>query len=104
MFSWCCIWAASWKATLQCLAPRRPARAVSRLLRGPEPSTSTRLTALLPSPTRCPRPAVKALRAVHGRFYAEALPIGVGLIGPGLIGGTFLKQLHEQVGRGGTWQ
>ncbi len=38
----------------------------------------------------------------------QALPIGVGLIGPGLIGGTFLKQVHEQVcvwggggGRGG---
>lgn len=44
--------------------------------------------------------AVKALRAVHGRFYQDALPIGVGLIGPGLIGGTLLRQLQEQVGRG----
>lgn len=47
-------------------------------------------------------PAVKALRAVHGRFYMDALPIGVGLIGPGLIGGTFLQQMNEQVGRAGS--
>jgi bifunctional aspartokinase / homoserine dehydrogenase 1 len=40
--------------------------------------------------------AVKALRAVHSRFYLKSLPIGVGLIGPGLIGGTFLQQLHDQ--------
>lgn len=44
--------------------------------------------------------AVKALRAVHGRFYQDALPIGVGLIGPGLIGGTLLRQLQEQVSWG----
>lgn len=48
-------------------------------------------------------PAVKALRAVHGRFYQDALPIGVGLIGPGLIGGTLLRQLQEQVGAGCRW-
>lgn len=41
--------------------------------------------------------SVKALRAVHGRFYLEALPIGVGLIGPGLIGSTFLQQMDEQM-------
>lgn len=41
--------------------------------------------------------AVRALRAVHGRFYMKALPIGVGLVGPGLIGGTFLQQIHDQV-------
>lgn len=38
--------------------------------------------------------AVRGLRAVHSRFYAKkALPIGVGLVGPGLIGSTFLSQL-----------
>lgn len=41
--------------------------------------------------------AVRALRAVHGRFYLKALPIGVGLVGPGLIGGTFLQQIEEQL-------
>lgn len=41
--------------------------------------------------------AVRALRAVHGRFYLKALPIGVGLVGPGAIGATFLAQVHEQL-------
>lgn len=41
--------------------------------------------------------AVRALRAVHGRFYLKALPIGIGLVGPGLIGATFLKQIQDQV-------
>ena len=65
-----------------------------------------RARSLLPGPSEpllspfCVR-AVKALRAVHGRFYLDALPIGVGLVGPGLIGGTFLQQMHEQVGVGG---
>ena len=54
-------------------------------------------TATAPLALPPPLPAVKALRAVHGRFYLYALPIGVGLVGPGLIGGTFLQQLHEQV-------
>eukprot|EP00889_Picochlorum_renovo_P003951 jgi/Picre1/30981/NNA_006339.t1 len=40
--------------------------------------------------------AVRALRAVHSRFYEKSLPIGVGLVGPGLIGSTFLSQLKEQ--------
>eukprot|EP00887_Chlorella_sp_A99_P001300 scaffold14.g1300.t1 len=47
------------------------------------------------------RDAVRALRAVHGRFYLDALPIGIGLVGPGLIGGTLLDQIAEQVG--GQW-
>lgn len=42
------------------------------------------------------RDAVRALRAVHGRFYLDALPIGIGLVGPGLIGGTLLDQIAEQ--------
>ena len=41
--------------------------------------------------------AVRALRAVHSRFYLKALPIGIGLVGPGLIGSTFLKQIDEHV-------
>lgn len=40
--------------------------------------------------------ATRALRAVHSRFFLDALPIAVGLIGPGLIGGTLLDQLNEQ--------
>lgn len=38
----------------------------------------------------------RALRAVHSRFYLSNVPIGVGLVGPGLIGATLLKQLSEQ--------
>jgi hypothetical protein len=50
------------------------------------------------APSACPAcRAVKALRAVHARFYMDALPIGVGLVGPGLIGSTFLQQVAEQV-------
>ncbi len=41
--------------------------------------------------------SVRALRAVHGRFYLATLPLGVGIIGPGLIGGTFLDQIHAQI-------
>lgn len=41
--------------------------------------------------------SVKALRAVHARFYLAALPIGMAVVGPGLIGGTFLEQVKEQV-------
>ena len=43
------------------------------------------------------RDSVRALRAVHGRFYLATLPLGVGLVGPGLIGGTFLDQIHQQM-------
>ncbi|XP_042035497.1 bifunctional aspartokinase/homoserine dehydrogenase, chloroplastic-like isoform X1 [Salvia splendens] len=39
---------------------------------------------------------VKALRAVHSRFYLSRTSIAMGIIGPGLIGGTFLDQLKEQ--------
>jgi homoserine dehydrogenase len=41
--------------------------------------------------------AVKALRAVHSRFYLSETPIGVVLVGPGLVGATFLNQLKEQL-------
>lgn len=41
--------------------------------------------------------SVRALRAVHGRFYLARLSLGIGLIGPGLIGGTLLAQLEQQM-------
>eukprot|EP00884_Botryococcus_braunii_P021858 jgi/Botrbrau1/8356/Bobra.0046s0017.1 len=41
--------------------------------------------------------SVRALRAVHGRFYLARLSLGIGLIGPGLIGGTLLGQLEQQM-------
>lgn len=34
---------------------------------------------------------------MHSRFYLSDVPIGVGVVGPGLIGGTFIDQLREQV-------
>lgn len=40
---------------------------------------------------------VKALRAVHSRFYLSRTTIAMGIIGPGLIGGTLLDQLKDQV-------
>jgi aspartokinase/homoserine dehydrogenase 1 len=39
----------------------------------------------------------RALRAVHSRFYLSATPIGIGLVGPGLIGSALMEQLREQV-------
>ena len=41
--------------------------------------------------------AVRALRAVHGRFYLANLPLGVGIVGPGLIGKTFMSQIQSQI-------
>jgi len=41
--------------------------------------------------------SIRALRAVHGRFYLATLPLGVGLVGPGLIGKTFLAQIQNQM-------
>ncbi|XP_052627364.1 bifunctional aspartokinase/homoserine dehydrogenase, chloroplastic-like [Lactuca sativa] len=38
---------------------------------------------------------VRALRAVHSRFYVSKASIAVGIIGPGLIGATLLNQLRE---------
>lgn len=40
---------------------------------------------------------VRALRAVHSRFYLSKTTIAMGIIGPGLIGGTLLDQLRDQV-------
>ncbi|KAL8482378.1 hypothetical protein ACS0TY_027893 [Phlomoides rotata] len=39
---------------------------------------------------------IKALRAVHARFYLSRTTIAMGIIGPGLIGATLLDQLRDQ--------
>jgi bifunctional aspartokinase / homoserine dehydrogenase 1 len=43
------------------------------------------------------REATKALRAVHSAFYLSSQTLSVGLIGTGLIGGTFLNQLQKRL-------
>lgn len=43
--------------------------------------------------------ATKALRAVHSAFYLSSQTISVGVIGTGLIGGTFLDQLGRRLER-----
>jgi len=40
---------------------------------------------------------VRALRAAHSRFYLSKTTLAMGIIGPGLIGGTLLDQLKDQV-------
>ncbi|KAK7311439.1 hypothetical protein RJT34_09580 [Clitoria ternatea] len=40
--------------------------------------------------------SIKALRAVHSRFYLSKTTIVMGIIGPGLIGSTLLDQLRDQ--------
>ncbi|KAJ8506718.1 hypothetical protein OPV22_007604 [Ensete ventricosum] len=39
---------------------------------------------------------VRALRAAHSRFYLSKTTLAMGIIGPGLIGGTLLDQLRDQ--------
>ncbi len=39
--------------------------------------------------------ATRALRAVHSGFYLSNLTLSVGLVGPGLVGGTLLAQLEQ---------
>ncbi|KAF3586697.1 hypothetical protein F2Q69_00028645 [Brassica cretica] len=39
---------------------------------------------------------IRALRAVHSRFYLSRTTLAVGIIGPGLIGGTLLDQIRDQ--------
>eukprot|EP00271_Cylindrocystis_brebissonii_P004896 TRINITY_DN16821_c0_g1_i1.p1 TRINITY_DN16821_c0_g1~~TRINITY_DN16821_c0_g1_i1.p1 ORF type:complete len:958 (-),score=174.47 TRINITY_DN16821_c0_g1_i1:780-3653(-) len=41
--------------------------------------------------------SIRALKAVHSRFYLSKTPLAVALIGPGLIGATLLEQLKDQV-------
>ena len=40
--------------------------------------------------------STKALRAVHAGFYLSDQTLSVGLVGPGLIGKTLIKQLRQQ--------
>ncbi|KAK7379625.1 hypothetical protein VNO80_05089 [Phaseolus coccineus] len=40
--------------------------------------------------------SIKALRAVHSRFYLSRTTIAMGLVGPGSIGSTLLDQLRDQ--------
>ncbi|XP_024532065.1 bifunctional aspartokinase/homoserine dehydrogenase 1, chloroplastic [Selaginella moellendorffii] len=40
--------------------------------------------------------SAKALKAAHSRFYLSRTPLAVGIVGPGLIGGTLLDQLKDQ--------
>ncbi len=42
--------------------------------------------------------ASRALRAVHSAFYLSKHTIGIGVIGAGLIGKEFLKQLESELG------
>jgi len=41
----------------------------------------------------------RALRAVHSGFYLSAKTISIGLIGPGIVGGALLDQIHSQARR-----
>ena len=41
--------------------------------------------------------ATKALRAVHSAFYLSSQTLSVGVIGTGLIGGTFLNQISSRL-------
>lgn len=39
----------------------------------------------------------KALNSVHGRFYLSKTVLSVGIVGPGLVGKTLLRQMKEQL-------
>ncbi|KAM7256040.1 hypothetical protein ACFE04_011781 [Oxalis oulophora] len=39
---------------------------------------------------------IRALRAVHSRFYLSRTTLAMGIVGPGLIGATLLDQLRDQ--------
>ncbi len=41
----------------------------------------------------------RALRAVHSGFYLSLKTLSIGLIGPGLVGGTLLEQIHGERAR-----
>lgn len=43
--------------------------------------------------------ATRALRAVHSGFYLSSKTISIGLIGPGTVGGTLLRQIEKQTER-----
>jgi len=40
--------------------------------------------------------AIKALRAAHSGFYLSAKTLSIGLIGPGTVGATLLRQIQKQ--------
>jgi aspartokinase/homoserine dehydrogenase 1 len=40
--------------------------------------------------------SVRALKAVHSRFYLSKTTMSVGVVGPGLIGSTLLEQFKDQ--------
>lgn len=42
------------------------------------------------------RDSERALRAVHSRFYLSDVPLGLAIVGPGLIGSALLDQIREQ--------
>src|SRR4029453_15553895 len=41
--------------------------------------------------------ATRALRALHSAFYLSSQTLSIGVIGAGLIGGTFLDQLTTRI-------
>ena len=41
--------------------------------------------------------SAKALNAVHSKFYLSKTVISVGIVGPGLVGKTLLRQMEEQL-------
>jgi aspartokinase/homoserine dehydrogenase 1 len=43
--------------------------------------------------------STRALRAVHAGFYLSPHTVSIGLIGPGLVGGALLEQIHSQLER-----
>ncbi|MCH8116605.1 MAG: bifunctional aspartate kinase/homoserine dehydrogenase I [Proteobacteria bacterium] len=43
--------------------------------------------------------ATRALRAVHSGFYLSSKTISIGLVGPGAVGGTLLRQIEMQTER-----
>ena len=45
------------------------------------------------------RHSTRALRAVHAGFYLSPHTVSIGLIGPGLVGGALLDQVHSQLER-----
>ncbi len=45
------------------------------------------------------RGSARALRAVHSSFYLSAHTVSIGLIGPGLVGGSLLEQIASQAVR-----
>ena len=45
------------------------------------------------------KPITRALRAVHAAFYLSPHTVSIGVVGPGVVGRTLLKQIWSQVPR-----